>query len=65
VLAIGNFMNYGTKTGNTVAFDIDVLPKLIETRANVKEQGIGFIRYNYLVLLFFFLESCLLLSALF
>jgi hypothetical protein len=40
VLAIGNFMNFGTKTGNTVAFDIDVLPKLIETRANVKEHGI-------------------------
>lgn len=39
VLAIGNFMNYGSKTGNTVAFDIDVLPKLVETRANNREAG--------------------------
>jgi hypothetical protein len=32
-------MNFGTKTGNTVAFDIECLPKLIETRANSRDQG--------------------------
>jgi len=39
VLAVGNFMNFGTRTGNTVAFDISCLPKLAETRANKKEAG--------------------------
>ena len=32
-------MNHGTRTGNTVAFDIDCLPKLGETRANKREAG--------------------------
>lgn len=46
-------MNFGTKTGNTVAFDIECLPKLIETRANSREQGtllsfiISTMRANY------------------
>lgn len=46
-------MNFGTKTGNTVAFDIECLPKLIETRANAREQGnllsfiINTMRTNY------------------
>jgi len=39
VLAIGNFMNHGTRAGNTVGFDISVLMKLAETRANDPVAG--------------------------
>jgi len=39
VLAVGNFMNHGTRTGNTVGFDISVHVKLCETRANDPAAG--------------------------
>jgi len=39
VLAVGNFMNYGTRTGNTTGFDISVLIKLGETKANESAAG--------------------------
>jgi len=38
-LAIGNFMNYGTRTGSTVAFDIADLIKLAESPANDRSAG--------------------------
>jgi hypothetical protein len=39
VLAVGNFMNHGGRAGNTVGFDISILPKLVETRANDPMAG--------------------------
>jgi hypothetical protein len=39
VLAIGNFMNFGTRGGQTVGFDISSLTKLVETRANNRTHG--------------------------
>eukprot|EP01127_Copromyxa_protea_P015794 TRINITY_DN459_c0_g1_i1.p1 TRINITY_DN459_c0_g1~~TRINITY_DN459_c0_g1_i1.p1 ORF type:complete len:547 (-),score=151.56 TRINITY_DN459_c0_g1_i1:60-1541(-) len=39
VLAIGNFMNFGTRGGQTVGFDISSLSKLVETRANSRADG--------------------------
>jgi len=38
-LAIGNFMNFGTRTGATVAFDIADLIKLAESPANDRSAG--------------------------
>jgi len=34
VLAIGNFMNYGGRSGGTVGFDVSILTKLADTKAN-------------------------------
>eukprot|EP01125_Pyxidicula_operculata_P018020 TRINITY_DN637_c0_g2_i1.p1 TRINITY_DN637_c0_g2~~TRINITY_DN637_c0_g2_i1.p1 ORF type:complete len:1597 (+),score=727.61 TRINITY_DN637_c0_g2_i1:180-4970(+) len=39
VLAIGNFMNFGTRSGQTVGFDISCLVKLADTRANDSDEG--------------------------
>jgi len=37
VLAIGNFLNHGSRSGNTVGFDISILGKLSDTRSNDTE----------------------------
>lgn len=39
IVHIGNFMNFGTRTGNTVGFDLESLDKVVETRANVSAKG--------------------------
>jgi len=39
VLAVGNFLNHGGRAGNTVGFDISILVKLAETRANDPVAG--------------------------
>eukprot|EP01128_Nolandella_sp_AFSM9_P002660 TRINITY_DN1303_c0_g2_i2.p1 TRINITY_DN1303_c0_g2~~TRINITY_DN1303_c0_g2_i2.p1 ORF type:complete len:603 (+),score=199.79 TRINITY_DN1303_c0_g2_i2:256-1809(+) len=39
VIAVGNFMNHGTRSGETVGFDIASLSKLAETRASVSANG--------------------------
>eukprot|EP01127_Copromyxa_protea_P015796 TRINITY_DN459_c0_g2_i2.p1 TRINITY_DN459_c0_g2~~TRINITY_DN459_c0_g2_i2.p1 ORF type:complete len:530 (-),score=153.19 TRINITY_DN459_c0_g2_i2:10-1476(-) len=39
LIHIGNFMNFGTRTGNTVGFELESLEKVAETRANVSGKG--------------------------
>ena len=39
LLVIGNFMNFGSRTGNTVGFDLESLEKVAETRANTSSKG--------------------------
>jgi len=43
VLAIGNFLNYGSRSGNTVGFDVSILTKLPDTRANEDGNLLDFV----------------------